>query len=778
MSLHHFFTALMFFSISTSSLSKESSLMGYLSKLHYKPRQSFGIRSGIQQSFSTAVAATLGSATIKRYTDTACATLTTSTSLTGGGGGVSVSTGTYSSSAASLHSLCEAYNNANTFNAQCTGLRTDLLADTVNSMDFTYTYQNGLVTKSSCMYNPDQTYEGELNYPAATTCSSSACGVSRSYSAFALPVLYSATVSGLAYANNTAVTGSLAEQMPDGSNLVSIAAYGTKAYASSAGGNVYVSASTGTSRWALVGAGSPDGSLPITAMAVNTSNGDLYVAGTTTGSVYVSINGTGNWSQVASAEVETGQINSAIAIDSSGNVYAANINKKVFSSASGGGVWTLVSTQNNALGEAIQSISVYSNTTVYVGDSAGKVYRSVSGGSWTVAGGTYVEGENLPVTATAIDSNHKLYASANGATNSVYVSTSGTGAWSQVGGGGSPDSSTVRSIAINSSNDVYAATLAGNVYVSTSGTGAWSQVGGGAASTDSISSVFSVSTLIYVGTGNNDVKLSTSGGAWSAVAAFGGGHINASVVNGSKFYVGNSNGEVYLSTSGGVFSLVGGGSPDGSFITSLALSADATKLYAGTFNGSVYLSTSGGSWGQVGGGATDLGITVASLTINSDGTELYAGTGAAHVKLSTSGGNWTQVGGDLGEGIVSLAINGTSLYAGGNLGTVFSGSTLATTTSLGSASVNSIVISSDGSKVYAAISNLVKLSTSGGSYANVANGAVPNGETVTSIGIDANANVYAGAAKVLYFSNAGTGDWTSTGYGDATSNISSIAVRQ
>lgn len=106
--------------------------------------------------------------------------------------------------------------------------------------------------------------------------------------------------------------------------------------------------------------------------------------------------------------------------------------------------------------------------------------------------------------------------------------------------------------------------------------------------------------------------------------------------------------------------------PYGGRITSFAVSG--SNLFAGTYDGGVYRSTNGGtSWTNLSGNGlttiTDYHVAPVTALLTSGG-RLYAGAEGVYVSTN-NGATWTEVSQGLGgKGVVCLASNGSTLYAG------------------------------------------------------------------------------------------------------------------
>ncbi len=222
-------------------------------------------------------------------------------------------------------------------------------------------------------------------------------------------------------------------------------------------------------------------------------------------------------------------------------------------------------------------------------------------------------------------------------------------------------------VAISGSN-IFVGTENAGVFLSTDNGSTWTSVNTGL--TDLYVTALAINgSDIFVATGSG-VSLSTNNGnSWSATGLTA-TEVISLAVNATKIFAGTNGGGIFLSSNNGSSWTpinTGLNTFASTFVNSFAFSG--TKIFAGT-EGGVYLSTNNGStWDSVNTGLSSTYIY--ALAIN--GTQIFAGT-AEGVSLSLNNGNsWIPV--DTGitpiQGIESLAIIGTNIFAGAQFGYVF-----------------------------------------------------------------------------------------------------------
>jgi len=213
---------------------------------------------------------------------------------------------------------------------------------------------------------------------------------------------------------------------------------------------------------------------------------------------------------------------------------------------------------------------------------------------------------------------------------------------------------------------LFAATYNGGVSLSNDNGTTWTSASKGLNS--NIFSLLAIGTNLYAGTGGG-VFLSTDYGSnWTSVnTGLTNTFVSALAANGNNLFAGTAGGGVFLSTDNGTsWTAVNNGLTElyVSGLASVANGSGGTNLFAGTSDNEVFLSTNNGtSWTQY---SSLPGLNVATLVSvpnGSGGTNLFAGTGNGVFLSTNNGTSWTACGVN-GQGILSLAANGTNLIAG------------------------------------------------------------------------------------------------------------------
>ena len=147
------------------------------------------------------------------------------------------------------------------------------------------------------------------------------------------------------------------------------------------------------------------------------------------------------------------------------------------------------------------------------------------------------------------------------------------------------------------------------------------------------------------------------------------GSINCLIGSGTNLFAGTQGAGVYLSTNSGTqWTAVNTGLPElNDIVYSIAIKG--TDIFAGTPSG-VFLSTNNGtSWTAATSGITGGAVNCFAVV----GTDLFAGTQGGIFRSTNNGTAWTgvNVGLPAGSYIFSLAVKGTTLFAGTNSNGVY-----------------------------------------------------------------------------------------------------------
>ena len=487
-----------------------------------------------------------------------------------------------------------------------------------------------------------------------------------------------------------------------------------------AGTDVGVFKSTdGGATWKATGGGNAAGTGPtyITAIVMDTYNG-IYVSTWSYGGVYKSTDGGYAW-HAANTGLPNLNVITTLAIDPSGPIYAGTYGAGVFKSTDGGTTWNAVNTGLTTVLNPIDvptlevdALAIDTSGNIYASTNEAGVFKSTDRGATWARVNTGLPAYPF-VGPLAIDPwSNTVYAGADVA-GGVFKSTDGGATWSAVNTGLN-DLGVVR-LAIDPtlSNTVYAGTWGAGVFKSTDGGAAWSAVNTG------LPDPFFVQGLAIDPTAHNRVysgdvgvfKSTDGGNNWSAVGT------NLGVINNlvidptSNVYALEASQGVIKSTDGGAAWSVVTGLTNLNVNTLAIDPTTSTTIYAGTFGTGVIKSTDGGAtWTAVNTGLLSLNVNTLAIDPTRSDT-IYAGTyQAAGVCKSTDGGaTWSVVTGLTNLNVNTLAIDPTcsntiyaSTYGAGVFKSTDRGATWnAMNTGLPSLNVGPVAISADGQILYA-----------------------------------------------------------------------------
>ncbi len=524
---------------------------------------------------------------------------------------------------------------------------------------------------------------------------------------------------------------------------------------------------------------------------------------------------TDNGSSWTPAGLTSNNAVAALAINSSGNVFAGTYGG-IYLSTDNGTDWTPV---NNGLPSSPNILSLAINSSGYI--FAGMGYISANQGIYlSTDNGTSWNSVGLMntgnVRALAINSSGYIFA---GTDSGVYLSTNDGKSWSQVGLVGAQ----VMSFAINSSGYIFAGTYGNGVYLSMDNGTSWTQANNGLTNSDVEPLAISSSGYIFAGTwGGGIYRASISSAAPPPAPTLASPANDTTGVSTSPTLTWNSPAGLtssFLSTAKQAAIKKGGRllrvnqaselsyriqlSTDSTFAASsyvdttvadtfLAVSglSSQTKYYwrvnatdsAGTSAWSTVWSFTTANqlsitWTQINNGLTNLDVY--SLAISSSGY-IFAGTYGGGVYLSTNNGtSWTQVGLTSSE-VYSLAINSSGyIFAGTNGGGVYLSTNNGTSwtqvnNGLTSSWVYSLAINSSGYIFAGTNGGGVYLSTNNGtSWTQVNNGLTSS--YVYSLAINSSGYIFAGGGVggVYLSTNNGT-SWTESGL--SSTGVVSLAI--
>jgi hypothetical protein len=266
------------------------------------------------------------------------------------------------------------------------------------------------------------------------------------------------------------------------------------------------------------------------ALAID-SSGRIF-AGSLTGGMYRSTDDGVSWSQINSG-LTYKKIHS-IAINSTGIIFAGSDSGGIYRSSDGGNNWSSV----GLFGKTVYSIAVKSVSEIFAGFGnpnigGGGVYKSTNSGlSWDPVGSALI---NSVVNALTINRNENIFAGTNG--NGVYRTTDNGINWIQLDLVGK----SIVSLASKSDSMVFAGTYLEGIFISSNSGANWFSYGQSFNSCRSLA-LNSIGHLI-AGTDREGVFRSTSDAAcWSRVSLLN-EYIRGIIINsGGYIFAGTDNG--------------------------------------------------------------------------------------------------------------------------------------------------------------------------------------------------------------------------------------------
>ncbi|MSM38917.1 MAG: hypothetical protein GJT30_04750 [Geobacter sp.] len=416
--------------------------------------------------------------------------------------------------------------------------------------------------------------------------------------------------------------------------------------------------------------------LDVQRLAIDPNDSATIYAATTGGGVFKSTDSATNWSAVNSGLTNLDV--RAFCLDSTtspSTIYAATAGG-VFKSADGGASWSATSTGLTDLNvTALAYAGTSPSATIFAGTAGGGVFVSSDGGTnWGTSNSGLL---NTAVRALKIDPttpNTAYAGTAGGLFRRSYDTVAFTwGAWSQTGAIDITNTS-IRAIGIDPSGPatLFAATDAGLFRSTNAGTN-WSAVNTGLLQGRAmVVKPGDPTRLVTAFSGGGLFRSTDRGTSWAEPAT-----IPANSFTTSLLHDPYTLGVVYAGSGAGVFRSADDGDTWSDITGDLgvtdvhALAIDPTAphtLYAGTGN-SVFSwdgNTTTPAW--IAYNSASLGNKdVLSLAFN--GSSLFAGTNGGGVYRSDSGGSWSQqINGLSGTIVNALAVGAGTVYAGTNAG--------------------------------------------------------------------------------------------------------------
>jgi methionine-rich copper-binding protein CopC len=634
--------------------------------------------------------------------------------------------------------------------------------------------------------------------------------------------IFYSTGQGLIYdASNSLLAGTQATYAINGSQVGSLGIDGDDAVYVQAGNGIYKYDSS-NSTYILIGNNYPTYSGSLNNFAVNSVNKNVYalITSGSTRSVWKSAGGTASWVKIGGGDYP-GTVSGTLylGIDSGNdNVYVnCGCGGDMYKSAASTGNWSSLGTPSNgSYGFIVNSV----NHNIYV--TGGSTMLLTGGaGTWTSLGAP-----SIGITYNlALDSSGTLFASGSGSSVTAAFKYS-SGSWDEIGGGhvplsGANNQSFPQNLAVNS-NGVYTINAAAytdpkNIYLSASGTGAWSNVNSSIAAAQGVNNIISspTSSKLYSNYGSYNLS-SYSSGNWQQLGGSGSinssGQITSLIKSNTKLYAALSalnNYGVYEWNNNTWVARTTSTIPDGAGANQAVVNSSGC-IYIGTGYNSD--STAGGdvytvcpnnlSWSLVGGSALpDASMFVQNIAIN--GNKVYASSNCGYcydpdtfdgmpsnVYVSNNGGNWTLVGGSSVPDSTYYAALVAVDTSNGNVYSCVSDATNCYVSSAGTANwsvlstvpntvtTNTLVANSTNHNVYVGSSDgrVYVLTSLAGNWIVVGAG-VADGSPITAIKIASNGDIYAATQLGhIYKSVAGTSAWEITSFGKSGFPVNSLIV--
>lgn len=217
------------------------------------------------------------------------------------------------------------------------------------------------------------------------------------------------------------------------------------------------------------------------------SNGHIFAGD---GGVYRSTDNGDNWTQINTGM--EGYIGYSMAINSNGDIFVGTCgygDEGIFRSTDNGNSWIKLNVSSGY--NCVRDITINSNGNIFACKEWEGIYCSTDNGeNWINIGliGKYAY-------SIAINSSEDIFAATS---DSIFLSTDNGTNWSQINNG--LININIRDIAINSNDDIFIATYGDGVYRSIDNGANWTQINSGLANTLVNSSIFNSNGVIFAGT--------------------------------------------------------------------------------------------------------------------------------------------------------------------------------------------------------------------------------------------------------------------------------------
>ncbi len=561
---------------------------------------------------------------------------------------------------------------------------------------------------------------------------------------------------------------------PGGPGIQALAMVGGNIFAGTWEDGIFISKNNGSS-WSAVNNGLPKMFLFITDLAVNDT--ELYAAAGAGYGIYCSTDYGANW-HVINNGLSTANISSFAFLGE--NIFVGT-DKGVFHSIDHGNNW--IETNDIGLSDKSIRILAVSNTKLFAGTKHGVFLSTDKGTNWIEVNNGLDEksvwvlfaqdnnlfagtedgiflstnnGNNWIETSSGLT--NKFIYEIKGNDSKLYVitqdgvsfSTNNGKSWTPIVNNNELSSKNVLSIALNATN-IFVGTYHSGVFVSSDNGQMWKSINTGLPGyyiNDLFVEYDSSIKKLFAGTLNYGIFLSVDDGStWKEIN--GGLPIYTSVLSiasiESNLFIGTSIGDIYLSTDNGN-NWINKSSLKKPILCFKVFLQNSNEyiFFAGTDGSGIFLSTDKGmSWNPSNNGFLYNNTIVCDIEMTpneSGGNNVFLGTNEGIYLSTNNGTNWIPLDSGLTNTfILSLAINGTNLYAGTNGGGIFCSSNNGTSwtpinAGLSNFYVNSLIAVNG--NIFAGTNNGIFINNGSNIWTNVSDGLVDNFITTLSIYAD------------------------------------------
>ncbi|MCG3118714.1 MAG: Ycf48-like protein [bacterium] len=366
------------------------------------------------------------------------------------------------------------------------------------------------------------------------------------------------------------------------------------------------------------------------------SPGTLYVGtydadGNGDGGVFRSIDNGNTWTLINSGlPIQPPAVVGELIKNSRGHLFAAQVNGGgIFRSTDRGDHWTLINPK------VIEVLGINTKDEIFAGTHDGQIWRSTDNGdNWAIIS-TGLAGGAL---AIAINTKEHIFTDGVGG---LYESTDGGDNWRLKKNSGLPVDRGIRSLAINSSGQIFAGTNYAGVFRSDDNGDSWTATDTSLLHTEINSLAINSQGHLFAGAGFGIFRSTNNGDKWTLLENNVSVNILAINLQGDIFAGTSGNAGIFRSTDNGAhWTQINTGLTDRR-IQALAINSNG-HIFAGTYAGGVFRSTNNGdSWTLI-----DTGLNhklIFALTINSR-EHIFAGTYRGGVYRSQDNGeHWVQI---------------------------------------------------------------------------------------------------------------------------------------